>query len=195
MRDGEASSGDVILNSCVSTAEALNNLTRAIELQPEDGTNYYWHACTHFQIKNYVKALNGFTKAIELQPEDAEASYIERVRAYEAMGEWGCAQKELENIACKFVSFRWSAAAESVICLMRLGKTDDAENKIKSLLLESPQNKSITCVWMNFLGWQNRWKELIEIYYNYENLEGNDTSILENTDRVKIEVGDDAITG
>ncbi len=54
---------------------SLSDFSRAIELQPEEGDNYYWRGRTHYQQKNYPAALTDFSRAIELQPEDGSNYY------------------------------------------------------------------------------------------------------------------------
>jgi tetratricopeptide (TPR) repeat protein len=56
---------------------ALNDLTKAIELNPNDSTSYYWRAVTEYHLRDYRRAIDDYTKAIQLSPNDAY-SYCNR---------------------------------------------------------------------------------------------------------------------
>jgi len=65
--------------------DALDDFSRAIELQPEDGYNYHWRGTTYFATQDYTKALADFTRAIELQAENSWNFYW-RGRTYYELG-------------------------------------------------------------------------------------------------------------
>jgi tetratricopeptide (TPR) repeat protein len=54
---------------------ALSNLSKAVELQPEDASNYYWRGHIHLEAKDYAAAVDNFSKIIELQPDNSDNYY------------------------------------------------------------------------------------------------------------------------
>ena len=62
-------------------AAALADFSKAIDLQPEDGYNYYWRGRTYREMKDYAAALVDFSKGIDLQPRNAYG-YAARGRTY-----------------------------------------------------------------------------------------------------------------
>ncbi|HMT29739.1 MAG TPA: tetratricopeptide repeat protein, partial [Bacteroidia bacterium] len=50
-------------------AEAAQDFTESIKLDPTDARNYFNRGLTYEAMKNYSAALNDFTKAIELEPD------------------------------------------------------------------------------------------------------------------------------
>ena len=54
---------------------SIDDFTKAIELNPEDGDGYYFRGYSKFKIEDYQGSIIDFTKAIELNPEDGDAYY------------------------------------------------------------------------------------------------------------------------
>ncbi len=51
---------------------ALADFSRAIELQPNRGSNYHWRGRMHYQMQNYSAALADLNRAIALKPNDGD---------------------------------------------------------------------------------------------------------------------------
>lgn len=65
--------------------EAISDLNRAIQLNPEFPATYYKRALVYAERKDYEKAIVDYTKVIELNPEDAIA-YQKRGRVKRRLG-------------------------------------------------------------------------------------------------------------
>ncbi|MBI4844934.1 MAG: tetratricopeptide repeat protein [Candidatus Omnitrophica bacterium] len=74
----------------------LFNLTKLIELDPENPEHYYNRGVAQGHTGNYELAINNYTKAIKLNPNDFEA-YGNRGVAYDALGQQDKAIADLEN--------------------------------------------------------------------------------------------------
>ena len=57
-------------------SEAIQDLTKVIELNPEDAEAYYFRGFTHYSQGEHKHAIEDFTKAIELNPGDAEVYHF-----------------------------------------------------------------------------------------------------------------------
>ena len=68
-------------------AEAIQDLTKSIELNPELAEAYYTRGLAFSNQDEYEHAIQDYTKAIELNPEFAEACYF-RGSAYSIQGEY-----------------------------------------------------------------------------------------------------------
>ena len=75
-------------------AEAIQDLTKAIELNPELAKAYYIRGLAYGSQGEYKHAVQDYTKAIELNPEFAEAYYF-RGSAYSIQGEYERAIEDL----------------------------------------------------------------------------------------------------
>ena len=62
-------------------SNAINDCTKAIELNPKEADAYWCRGLSNMQIPNNVKAINDFTKAIEINPKDIR-SYLKRGSCY-----------------------------------------------------------------------------------------------------------------
>ena len=56
--------------------QTIENLTKAIELNPKDANAYYKRGTAYYKLKEYDKAIADYNRAIELDPKNAETSYI-----------------------------------------------------------------------------------------------------------------------
>jgi len=63
---------------------ALADLSKAIELQPENGSSYYMCGLTYYEMQDYPAALVNFSKVIELQPNN-RTPYFNRGDTYYQM--------------------------------------------------------------------------------------------------------------
>jgi tetratricopeptide (TPR) repeat protein len=79
--------GDALLQ------HALQDMTRAIEIDPGEGYFYRYRAYVHLHLHDYVQVVTNMTKAIELNPKDANAYGI-RGLAYIQLHQF---QKALED--------------------------------------------------------------------------------------------------
>ena len=70
-----------------NNVDALDDFSRAIELQPHNWLHYHWRGATYFAAQDYTKALVDLTRAIELQPESSENFYL-RGRTYYELEEF-----------------------------------------------------------------------------------------------------------
>jgi tetratricopeptide (TPR) repeat protein len=70
--------------------EALADLNRAIELNPEDASALACRGYTYWDMERYDEALADFNRALELDPENAWA-IVSRGQTYRAMGRYDLA--------------------------------------------------------------------------------------------------------
>ena len=53
--------------------EAIDDFSKAIQLDREDKYNYYWRGRSHYELEEYEEAIDDYDKAVELDPDFAEA--------------------------------------------------------------------------------------------------------------------------
>jgi len=85
------------------TAAAINDLTKAIELNPEDADYFQNRAYMHYNQRHYDQAVSDATKANELNPEDTYNLEI-LARAY----------THLDNTSAAIDTYRRAAAIDPV---------------------------------------------------------------------------------
>jgi tetratricopeptide (TPR) repeat protein len=82
---------------------AINELDKAIELDPEDVAAYYWRGLAYEKLGNYIQAINDYSKIIEINPKYEAKSrqlfhaYRNRGRAYTKLGDYLEAIKDSEK--------------------------------------------------------------------------------------------------
>ena len=69
---------------------------KALLLEPEDASIYFWRAKTYINISNFELAMSDFNKSIELD-RSQPAYYIERALLYKFFGEIDKARFDLEE--------------------------------------------------------------------------------------------------
>ena len=74
--------------------QALQELTRAMELAPGNGVLYYWRGDTFNRLTRYDEAIADFTRAIQLMPQD-NSSRLGRGVAFLWKGEPAAAVPDL----------------------------------------------------------------------------------------------------
>jgi tetratricopeptide (TPR) repeat protein len=94
-----------------NNAEAVEHLTKAIELSPETGNYYYWRADTSIRLGQYDAAIADYTRALERMPRD-RASRVGRGVAFLWTQRW---QPALDDLTAVISSSpkpdRWTAWA------------------------------------------------------------------------------------
>lgn len=106
-------------------ALAVNDYSKAIELNPKDVSVYMNRGLAHYNQKNYDLATADYDKAIELNPKDSML-YFNRGNSYEKMGNL---QKALVDYQKAFELDARNEAAK--LSLQRL-QTEDAKSSQKS---------------------------------------------------------------
>jgi tetratricopeptide (TPR) repeat protein len=82
---------------------AINELNKAIELDPEDVAAYYWRGLAYGKLGNYIQEINDYNKVIEINPKYAAKSsfliwaYRNREIAYTKLGDYLQAIKDSEK--------------------------------------------------------------------------------------------------
>ncbi len=76
--------------------EALDDFTRAIDLNPTSAQGYYNRGITYINLGAYQKAVDDFTEAVELRPEHTDA-YTNRALSYALLGLESEAGADLER--------------------------------------------------------------------------------------------------
>jgi tetratricopeptide (TPR) repeat protein len=67
--------------------EALTAYSKAIELNPNDASVYYYHGTAYSKLGNYKQSIADFDKAIELNPKYGDA-YYNRGNAHSNLGDY-----------------------------------------------------------------------------------------------------------
>ena len=76
---------------------AIEEFTRAIELDPMNATYYGSRARAHIRTEKFYKAINDYTEALALEPDNAEF-YLGRAVAYMYRGVPPAAIRDLEKV-------------------------------------------------------------------------------------------------
>ena len=77
--------------------KAIDNYTKAIELNPKDAAAYYNRGRAYYNLGQYQKAIDDYTKAIELDPNCMEA-YYSRGCAYDSLEEYRKAIEDYNKV-------------------------------------------------------------------------------------------------
>ncbi len=77
----------IALSNSGKTSEAIDALSKAIELNPEERLTYFYRGLEFNRIKDFQKALNDLNKMIDLDPQDAFA-FGTRALVYTGMGDY-----------------------------------------------------------------------------------------------------------
>ena len=72
--------------SAASVVEVINDFTKAIQLDPDDASNYAQRGFSYAELDQDQNAINDYTKAIQLDPDDALA-YVGRFLVYTMLGQ------------------------------------------------------------------------------------------------------------
>jgi tetratricopeptide (TPR) repeat protein len=75
---------------------ALADFSRAIDLQPDNGDNYFWRGHVHYAQRNYAAALADLSRAVDLQIRQGD-NYFWRGRAYHAHGDHAAAVADFSH--------------------------------------------------------------------------------------------------
>ncbi|MBI5931220.1 MAG: tetratricopeptide repeat protein [Chloroflexi bacterium] len=76
---------------------AVDDFSRAIELNPDDWLTYLYRAHTHSRLENIEQTLTDLNRSIELNPQQARA-YISRGMVFNRMGEIAKAVQDFEFV-------------------------------------------------------------------------------------------------
>jgi len=78
--------------------EAIDALTRAVELNPLDASVYLLRGTSYYNLRRYNQTLNDFNRAIELNPQEPSGYYC-RALAYDSLGNHNQALKDMKLAA------------------------------------------------------------------------------------------------
>ncbi len=76
----------------------MTDFSKAIELQPEDGDNFFWRARIYLETGDTIAACNDLNKACELQPDDS-VNLLWRGVAQRLLGDEEAAQSDWQRAA------------------------------------------------------------------------------------------------
>ena len=84
---------------------AIQNYSKAIELDSDDAITYYGLGSVYAEIGDYGLAIQNYSKAIDLDPDDPDF-YFKRGIAWLCLSEWENAKSDLTNAINKGVDIK-----------------------------------------------------------------------------------------
>lgn len=122
--------------------KAIKDLTKAIELCPEDRNLYYNRACHYLIDKNANrKAIRDFTKVIKLNPHDS-AAYTNRGIAYAKTGNYEEARKDF-NKALEYEPDNVDIRKYCAVAYFEIGDFDSALKQLSKLQTQDPEDAEV----------------------------------------------------
>lgn len=123
----------VVLLERGQTDSALHAALRAIELDPESGEAMNTVATIYAQQGDFDTAIEMLRHALRRQPGNIALRYNLGV-ALQQVGRWPDAARTFEAVILRSHSFMPEAHMRRAFCMFKLGRADEAERELRSLL-------------------------------------------------------------
>ena len=99
--------------------KAIDDYTRAIELDPKDTKAYYNRGLAYSNLRQYQKAIDDYTRTIELDPKFATIAYYNRGTVYDELRQYQKAIDDCYQAGILHLEQKDKAGAQQCINLIK----------------------------------------------------------------------------